>query len=178
MYKSHKPYSPPTSVIYYSCYVSRPILAPPLLWLQKHTDLRVQVSQTLQPSYLSHILQMLRKQTNTGTSTSLTAETHWSICTSLTNLNALLSQSHNCSCYVSRPILASPPLWLQKHTDLHVQFSQTLQPSYLSHILQMLCKQTNTGTSTTLTAETRWSTCTSLTNLTALLTQSHITAAT
>jgi hypothetical protein len=29
---------------------------------------------------------------------------------------ALLPQSHDCSCYVSR--LAPPPLWLQKHTDL------------------------------------------------------------
>ena len=37
---------------------------------------------------------------------------------SLTNLMALLPQSHDRSCYVSRPILAPPPLWLQKHTDL------------------------------------------------------------
>ena len=37
---------------------------------------------------------------------------------SLTNLTALLPQSRDSSCYVSRPILAPPPLWLQKHTDL------------------------------------------------------------
>jgi hypothetical protein len=37
---------------------------------------------------------------------------------SLTNLTALLPQSHDCSCYVSRQILAPPPLWLQKRTDL------------------------------------------------------------
>jgi hypothetical protein len=37
---------------------------------------------------------------------------------SLTNLRALLSQSRDCSCYVSRTILASPPLWLQKYTDI------------------------------------------------------------
>jgi len=37
---------------------------------------------------------------------------------SLTNLTALLTQSHVRSCYVSSPILAPPPLWLQKHTDL------------------------------------------------------------
>jgi hypothetical protein len=37
---------------------------------------------------------------------------------SLTNLTALLPQSHDCSCYVGIPILAPPPLWLQKHTDL------------------------------------------------------------
>jgi hypothetical protein len=37
---------------------------------------------------------------------------------SLTNLTALLPQSHDRSCHVSRPILAPPPLWLQKHTDL------------------------------------------------------------
>jgi len=29
-----------------------------------------------------------------------------------------LPQSRDCSCYVSRPILAPPPLWLQKQTDL------------------------------------------------------------
>jgi hypothetical protein len=39
---------------------------------------------------------------------------------SLTNLTVLLPQSHNYSCYVSRPILAPPPLWLHKHTDLRV----------------------------------------------------------
>jgi len=37
---------------------------------------------------------------------------------SLTNLSALLPQSRDISCYVSRPILAPPPLWLRKHTDL------------------------------------------------------------
>jgi hypothetical protein len=37
---------------------------------------------------------------------------------SLTYLTALLPQSHDSSCYVSRPMLALPPLWLQKHTDL------------------------------------------------------------
>ena len=40
---------------------------------------------------------------------------------SLTNLTALLLQSHDCSCYVSRRILASPPLWLQYNTDLCAQ---------------------------------------------------------
>jgi hypothetical protein len=33
----------------------------------------------------------------------------------LTNLMVLLPQSHNCSFYVSRRILISPPFWLQKH---------------------------------------------------------------
>jgi len=37
---------------------------------------------------------------------------------SLTNFAVLLPQSHDCSCYVSRPILTPPPLWLQKRTDL------------------------------------------------------------
>ena len=37
---------------------------------------------------------------------------------SLTNLTSLLPQSRDISCYVSRPILAPPPLWLQKHADL------------------------------------------------------------
>ena len=35
---------------------------------------------------------------------------------SLTHLTALLPQSRDTSCYVSRPILAPPPLWLHKHT--------------------------------------------------------------
>ena len=35
-----------------------------------------------------------------------------------TNLTVILRQSHDCSYYVSRPILAPPRLWLQKHTDL------------------------------------------------------------
>jgi hypothetical protein len=38
--------------------------------------------------------------------------------TSLTNINTRLPQSRDYSCNVSRPILAPPPLWLQKHTDL------------------------------------------------------------
>jgi hypothetical protein len=37
---------------------------------------------------------------------------------SVTNLTAHLPQSHDRSCYVSWRILAPPPLWLQKHTDL------------------------------------------------------------
>ena len=37
---------------------------------------------------------------------------------SLTNHVALLPQSYDCSCYVSRPTLASSPLWLRKHTVL------------------------------------------------------------
>jgi len=41
---------------------------------------------------------------------------------SLTKLTSLLPQSHDCSCYVNRPILAPPPLWLQKHTDLRTLY--------------------------------------------------------
>ena len=37
---------------------------------------------------------------------------------SYTHLTVLPLQSRDCSCYVSRPILAPPLLWLQKHTDL------------------------------------------------------------
>jgi hypothetical protein len=37
---------------------------------------------------------------------------------SLTNLTPLLPQSRDNSCYVIRPILAPPALWLQKNTDL------------------------------------------------------------
>jgi len=41
-----------------------------------------------------------------------------SLSASSTNGTALLTQSHDCRCYISRRILAPPPLWLQKHTDL------------------------------------------------------------
>ena len=41
--------------------------------------------------------------------------------TSLVNLTTLLPQSHDCSCYVSRPVLAPSPLWLQKDCDLRVE---------------------------------------------------------
>jgi len=45
---------------------------------------------------------------------------------SLKNLTLLLPQSRDCSCYVSRPILAPPPLGLQQHTDLRAHDSRTL----------------------------------------------------
>jgi len=38
---------------------------------------------------------------------------------SLTNLMALLPQSHDFSCYVRRRLLALPPLWRLKHDDIH-----------------------------------------------------------
>jgi hypothetical protein len=44
---------------------------------------------------------------------------------SLIKLTDLFPQSHDCSCYVSRPILAPPPLWLQKHTDLRAHTTCT-----------------------------------------------------
>jgi len=45
---------------------------------------------------------------------------------SLTNLRPRLPQSRDCSCCVSRRILARPPLWLQKHTDHTHTNSRTL----------------------------------------------------
>ena len=42
------------------------------------------------------------------------------LCLSPQNLAAFLPHSHDCSCYVSRPILAPPPLWRHKHTALSV----------------------------------------------------------
>ena len=41
---------------------------------------------------------------------------------SLTILTSLLLQSRDISCYVSRPILAPPPLRLQKHADLRAHY--------------------------------------------------------
>jgi len=38
-----------------------------------------------------------------------------------TKFMVLLPQSHNCSYYVRRRILAPTPLWLQKHPDLFAQ---------------------------------------------------------
>jgi hypothetical protein len=37
-------------------------------------------------------------------------------------LKVALSQSHVGSCYVSRPILSPPQLWLLKHTDLRAHY--------------------------------------------------------
>ena len=44
---------------------------------------------------------------------------------SLTKLTALLPQSHDYSCYVSRPIMAPPPIWLHKLIYAHTT-SRTL----------------------------------------------------
>jgi hypothetical protein len=52
------------------------------------------------------------------TSTKSTPLCMTSFSASLPKLTVLLSQSHDNSCYVSRRMLAPPPLWLQKHTDL------------------------------------------------------------
>jgi hypothetical protein len=38
---------------------------------------------------------------------------------SLTNLTALMPQSHDFSCYVSRGLLAPSPLWRLTHDDIH-----------------------------------------------------------
>jgi hypothetical protein len=46
-------------------------------------------------------------------------------CAILTNLTVLLPQSRDRSCYV---ILASPPLWLHKHTDLRALTDLWHQP--------------------------------------------------
>jgi len=54
---------------------------------------------------------------------------------SLKNLTALLPQSCDSSCYVSRPILAPPPLWLQKQTDLRAR--DFAHSPYLWHQLRL-----------------------------------------
>jgi hypothetical protein len=61
---------------------------------------------------------------------------------SLTNLAAFLPQSHDCSCYVSRPILAPPPLWLQKHTDLRKHyFTHTPGSGHKARFANFTCAQ-------------------------------------
>jgi len=46
---------------------------------------------------------------------------------SLTNTTAHLHQSHDCSYYLSRSVLAHPRLWLYKNTDLSANTSRNLQ---------------------------------------------------
>jgi hypothetical protein len=54
----------------------------------------------------------------------------------LTNLTPLLPQSHDCSCYVSRPIMAPPPLWFRNDIDLCAHdFAQTCNISLVSQTL-------------------------------------------
>jgi hypothetical protein len=65
-----------------------------------------------------HILHLMLCRYNRITSTMSPLFCTTTFSASLTNLTTLLPQSRVYSCYVSRPILAPPPLWLQKHTDL------------------------------------------------------------
>jgi hypothetical protein len=58
---------------------------------------------------------VLRKLTHTYEYSKITSTKSLSFFTTifnarLTNFTALLPKSHDCSCYVSRPILATPPL--------------------------------------------------------------------
>ena len=55
----------------------------------------------------------------------------------LTNCSALLPQSRYYSRYVTRPILAPPPLWRHKHTDLRT-ISSTLSTCDMSPVSIML----------------------------------------
>ena len=70
-----------------------------------------------------------RKTRSYSTLTSTKSPSFWmnTFNASLTNLTVLLPQSYDCSCYVSRPILAPPPLGLQQHTDLRAQNLHTLR---------------------------------------------------
>ena len=69
-----------------------------------------------------HFIGFLYASTHSGYSR-ITSTKSLSICmttfsASLTNRTVLLLQSRARSCYVSTPIVALPPLWLQKRTDL------------------------------------------------------------
>jgi hypothetical protein len=84
-------------------------------------------------------LQLLHKHTNTGTSTAQTAETQWS---------------------VTHQFAHSPNLWHQLGSlTLPVPEPGDFVELMLSHVIAVVHKQTNIGTSTALTAETQWSTC-------------------
>ena len=53
-----------------------------------------------------------------------------------TNLSVRLTQSHDCSCYVSRLILAPLPLWLHKYTDIRHK-TLALSRIFLSGLLTL-----------------------------------------
>jgi len=60
------------------------------------------------------------KRFSTITSTKFPSFCKATFCASITNR---LPQSRDCNCYLNIRILASTPLWLQKHTDLHALFT-------------------------------------------------------
>jgi len=62
--------------------------------------------------------QCKRKECNTITSIRSLLLCMKTFSASFTNFTGLLSQSHDWRCYVNRRVLAIPPIWLQKHTDL------------------------------------------------------------
>jgi hypothetical protein len=58
----------------------------------------------------------------------------------LTNLTALLPQSRDCSCYMSRWLLAPPPLWLQKRTCLRARdLAHTPELWYQARLANFTC---------------------------------------
>jgi len=53
---------------------------------------------------------------------------------------ALLPQSHDSSCYVSRPVVALPSFWLQKQTDLRAHyFAQSPDLWHQPRIVKVTC---------------------------------------
>jgi hypothetical protein len=59
---------------------------------------------------------------------------------SLTNLTALLPLSRDCSCYVCRQMLAPPPLWFQKHTNLRAHdFAHSAHLRYQPRLANVTC---------------------------------------
>jgi hypothetical protein len=59
---------------------------------------------------------------------------------SLTDLTALLPQSHDCICYESWPLLASPPLRPQKHTDQRTHgFAHSLELWHQPRLANVTC---------------------------------------
>jgi hypothetical protein len=61
---------------------------------------------------------------------------------SLTNLMTLLPPSHDRSYYVSRPILAPTPLWLQKHTDIRGhEFAQSAYSWHQPRLANVTCSR-------------------------------------
>ena len=73
----------------------------------------------------------VNKNNNTFISTKSPSFAMTTFSVRLRNFTALLPQTHDCSCYVSRPILAPPPLWLHKGTDLRAH--EFRQPPALWH---------------------------------------------
>jgi hypothetical protein len=82
----------------------------------------------------------LRNRCSRITSTKFPSFSMTTFSSILTNLTALLPQSRDCSYCISRPILAPPQLWQQKHTDLRAhEFAHSSDLRHHSRLANITC---------------------------------------